>query len=253
MSDVWAPVIAALGASGLTGLFGWGVSAWNLRRMGRSAKTDACRRSYLALLESSSRLIAMGQNTNVTLKHRTGVGEALGVFVGLRKPIDLQTVQDRFGQELTSIIDSLTLVWTVGSQDGIDAGDKLAVAASDYLAASGAMTPWQLKWISLTGWNPTRAQTKELDRKLRELMESRAAFVQVVRREFREVPVTLSIEGQTIPATSRDRAPRPWQKTHWRRRPRPWSGPAPANAPHQRPLQARHETSPRRSAPTPAP
>ena len=96
---------------------------------------------------------------------------------------------------MTKLLDAQDALSTVGSQKAIQLGERIALGASEYLAACGEMTPHQRRWLELLAWKPTDAQARHLDGKLRELARMRAAFVGVVREELGHTPVRLSIDG----------------------------------------------------------
>ena len=194
VSSAWAPVVAALGASILTGFFTWGFSASGQRRADRR---DAERRQgegYLPILLASNRLVAFGQVLRVMLSARTGVAEGLGVLLRLRKPIDTQDLMGRFATELTAILDAQAALQTVGTQAAVDAGERVVLVATEYLTACGEMTSSQRRWLEIRGWKPTRLQQENLEQKLRELFRARAAFIHVVRRDLDRGPVLLGID-----------------------------------------------------------
>ena len=198
MSSSWAPVVAALGASALTGLFTLGVAAWIQARSSRTIALGDRREAYLGLLHAVSRLTAVGLTVRVTLQHRVGVAESAGVLMGLRRAVDLDEVQQRFERELVSILDAEARLWTVGSQPAIDASETVAIAATAYLEASGSMSVRQRRWIGIDGWRPSAEQEQALEKINAELMAARVEFVRVVRKEIGEVPVTLG-DGHELP------------------------------------------------------
>lgn len=191
MSSVWAPVVAALGASLLTGLSTWTAASWVQRRVDRRAAQERRRESYLETLRTSSRLVGFAQELRLMLLSRTGISESIGVLLRLRRPLDTEALRDRYGIELTRILDAQAALATAGSQPAIAAGDRVAEAAINYLKASGAMTPAQRRWLHLRGWKPTDEQDGALQERLKELFTARDAFVHVLRRELNEAPVEL--------------------------------------------------------------
>lgn len=132
------------------------------------------------------------------LLSRTGISESIGVLLRIRRPLDTEALRDRYGTELTKILDAQAALATAGSQPAIDAGDRVAEAAINYLKASGAMTPSQQRWVHLRGWKPTAQQDRELQERLQELFTARAAFVHVLRSESNEEPIELGTSGDSL-------------------------------------------------------
>ena len=196
VSSSWAPVVAALGAAALTGFFTWRAAAWaQLRAEERESKRHR-REGYLALLNASNLLIALGQGNRALLQARTGVAEGIGILLRMRKPLDVQELMRDYAAALRAILDAQDSLSAVGSQAAVRAGEQVAWAAAEYLGACVGTTPNQKRWLELRGWKPTKRQEQELEKRLRELAQARAAFVHRIREDLGEKPIVLSIDRQ---------------------------------------------------------
>jgi hypothetical protein len=82
MSNIWAPVVAALGASLLTGGFGFGVVWWQAQQAKKSALSERRSRAYSMLLVQSASVMRMARGIHVTMEYRSGLREGLNVLSG---------------------------------------------------------------------------------------------------------------------------------------------------------------------------
>ena len=153
---IWVPVVAAVFASLLTGAVTWGVTAWTRRQDERDDQDRMRRAAYLGLLQASTEVLLLGQRVHWTLRLRTGLRESLNVTLRYWKPVEPMDLIDLGLATLQRVLDAQTHVWSVGTQAGIDAADKVVEAASDFVQAttdngsSGAATR-----LGLMPWRPT--------------------------------------------------------------------------------------------------
>jgi len=202
VSSSWAPVVAALGAAFLTGFFTWGAAAWAQRRADKRESLRHRREGYQPLLNASNLLISLGFGSRVLLQARTGVAEGIGLLLRIRRPVDSQELQQQYAAALTAILDAQDALSTVGSQAAVETGEQVAMAAANYLSACADMTSNQKRWLALQGWKPTKRQEQELEKRLRELSQARAAFVHRIREDLGEQPIVLSIDRNEAPGVA---------------------------------------------------
>ncbi len=75
MSNLWVPVIAALGSSFLTGLVAFGLEWWRSYRADKSARAERRSRAYSMLLTRSIVISQLASDLHFTMEVRSGLGE----------------------------------------------------------------------------------------------------------------------------------------------------------------------------------
>lgn len=124
-TDVWAPVIAAIGASLITGVATFGVAIWQLRRSRREQLQTERRRAYSALLAVSGLIIHSAWMLRLMINFRSGASEALDIAFRLRHPIDPLEVDERLRKDLVPLYRAWSDVWTVGSTESIPLANQV--------------------------------------------------------------------------------------------------------------------------------
>jgi len=89
MSTAELTVIAALGASALTGLASLGIVAFQEWRRGKASNQDALRAATGELLARSLAITLRAETIASTVRQRSRIAERLYVVIHTRKPIDL--------------------------------------------------------------------------------------------------------------------------------------------------------------------
>ncbi|SRR6266516_3898580 len=88
IDPVWAPVIAALGASLLTILGTVGIERLRQRRAGRDAQRREKDAAYQEVLSRSLAFANRSRALGDMMRIRSGIAEGLGVTLGQRRPAD---------------------------------------------------------------------------------------------------------------------------------------------------------------------
>jgi integral membrane sensor domain MASE1 len=86
--SIWAPVVAALGASFLTGLLGFGTICWQQRR-DRADAFARKRDAFGLLIAHSLNFTIRPQAMRNTMRARSEFSERLELAMRLRRPLDL--------------------------------------------------------------------------------------------------------------------------------------------------------------------
>jgi hypothetical protein len=76
LSDIWAPVAAAIGASALTALATWGLDVRREARRARAERSDERQRAYVTLLDATYVLILALDALRMAAELRSGLVEA---------------------------------------------------------------------------------------------------------------------------------------------------------------------------------
>jgi hypothetical protein len=111
MSSVWVPVVAALGASLLTGAASLGV-AWKQARWHAAADRGQRLASACSDVLSGSMLVAnRARVLNATIRVRSGLTEATDIALHHRNPVDPLEVYDWLAQDHTALHKAVSEVW----------------------------------------------------------------------------------------------------------------------------------------------
>jgi hypothetical protein len=197
IDSVWAPVVAALGASLLT-ILG---TLWLNRRQHRRAGKDAARQerfaAYQELLNWSFALANRIRAAGDTMRLRTGLGEGVQVLLRQRKPLDLMELYDWFELDFRGMRDAWSCIWTTGTQAAIDSADRLVDATVDLMSVATASPQrcWVVKvYGSLVGESWSKEQLEAYDTAARRFVDERVQFAQLVRTETGREKVEMTFE-----------------------------------------------------------
>ncbi len=168
---IWAPVIAALGASLLTGVFTWGASWWVERRRDRT--TDA-REKDLAYHQFISRpLTFSGRVGALRNTMETAVKEGDKASATLGRPFGAIDVFEWLEKDLIPINDAWSKIQMIGSPEAVDESTQLLDACGDLLGLATSLGD---------------AQQQALDAAGSRLIEAREVFIRVARKELGKEP-----------------------------------------------------------------
>jgi hypothetical protein len=184
MSNLWVPVIAALGSSFLTGLVAFGLEWWRSDRADKSAQAERRSRAYSMLLTRAAVIAYVAHGLHVIMESRSGLGEGLNVMLGKRNPLDLLELLDRLRSDLEPLYEALSEVWVVGSKEAISEANDLADRCAAVMGAAtqrGEARPEPLRMIAGEKW--TQEQLDQWQDELRGLAEARRRLAVTARRE----------------------------------------------------------------------
>ncbi|HUY23724.1 MAG TPA: hypothetical protein VMV09_00265 [Candidatus Saccharimonadales bacterium] len=123
-------VVAALGASLLTGLASLGVTAvraWlHDRAERRRAKSDA----VVSLLASSQLFAHRVEIIGQTIIQRSGLVEGFDILLHHRQPLDLMHFWDWLAQDFRPMADAVSRLWVLGERDLVRAANDLVLQCS---------------------------------------------------------------------------------------------------------------------------
>lgn len=124
-SDLWAPVVAAIGASSLTGLAAFGIALWQARRTERNALAGARRAAYAQLIAATGLMVHSGWMLRVTMEMRSGLGEGLDAALRIRRPVDPMDLDAWMRRDVDPLYSAWADVWTVGTPAAVSIANRL--------------------------------------------------------------------------------------------------------------------------------
>ncbi len=184
MSNLWVPVIAALGASALTGMVAFGLEWWRSKRADKSARAERRSRTYSMLLTRSTVIANLASDLHLTMELRSGLGEGLNVTLGKQKPLDPLELTDRLRADLQPLYEAWSEVWVVGSKEAIPEANDLVARCGAVMGAAtqqGEARSLLLRVIAGEKW--TQKQLDQWQEELRGLAEARRRLGVIARRE----------------------------------------------------------------------
>jgi len=187
-NSLWIPVIAALGASFLTGVAGFGLE---LIRDALGKEHDEWRRrrdAYVAFLIAAASMLAMLSSLREIRKLATG---AFRFTNFIKDPIAF--LRD-YNREVIVLFDAWTKVWLDGSQEAIEMANRFvdaAIPATEAASAAGKARPLILTRLLGEAW--TTEQDKEHGEALSALGRLRIDFAKVARKELGQMEIDLLV------------------------------------------------------------
>jgi uncharacterized membrane protein YccC len=104
VNTTWAVVVAALGASALTGLVTFGLDWWRSWRAAREARQAALRQACERLITAANMFAHRAAVLQQTAVLRSGFSESLDIVLRHRKPIEVQNLADYLLGDLEAIV-----------------------------------------------------------------------------------------------------------------------------------------------------
>lgn len=202
MSDVWAPVISALGAALLTSAGTFLVIWWQTGRKEKVDMDDRRSRAYSQLLTRSISISHFAMNLHIVMEHRSGLREALNVTLRMQKAIDPLEFTELMRSEMQPLYEAWSEVWVVGSKEAIAEANDLLIhcaAVMGVATQTGQARPPLLKTILGEKW--TQAQLDQWEEEKRFLGESRRRFGNIARKEIGSKAANLFSSNEAKPVS----------------------------------------------------
>lgn len=185
---VWAPVIAALGASILTIVGVLARDAWADRRQRKAHRLAA----YEALLAQSMSVAQAAFALRLTMKVRSGLKEGVDIAFRQRKPIDPFDLTDRLRAVFQPLFVAQATVWATGSSESIPLANDLVdkCLALLGLATEGGEEGGKVeRHVFGERWTPEQEQAYL--KAATAVGDARRSLADLVRREGRAEPVDI--------------------------------------------------------------
>lgn len=183
MSDLWLPVIAALGSAALTGIVAFRIEWWRSFRAEKAALAERRARAYSTLLAQAGVVAFIAHGLHIMMETRSGLREDLNVTLGRQKPIDSLELIDQLRANLQPLYEAWSEVWVVGSKEAIavtnDVVDQCG-AVMGVATQRGKAMPSVLRNIVGKKW--TQEQLKQWEKELRILALARKRLGEIARR-----------------------------------------------------------------------
>lgn len=151
MTDAWAVVAAALGASALTIIGTFWLERWRLARAEREAQKDRLREACVQMGSHALAFAVRAHALYLTAIVRSGIGEGLDVVLYHRKPLEPMDLADWLAVDLKPILESQSLIEVTGDEELVRAAADLVVAVMTVLEKASNATP--SAQIDATPWH----------------------------------------------------------------------------------------------------
>jgi hypothetical protein len=197
VADIWIPAAAALAgaAIGVGGSFG--LTMYQNSRAGRDARKTEALSTYGELVSASLQMMLLAQAMGLVMRTRTGLLEGFSVMMRQAKPVDAIQLYDWIRGDLQRLHDAWSRVQATGSQDGVDAADRLLDACSDFMGAAVA-TDDSRSPISrvVLGERPSPSQIEQLSTIMARVAAERMSIVRIARREAGRSAVVFTFDKE---------------------------------------------------------
>jgi hypothetical protein len=205
--SIWAPVVAALGASALTGALGFGGIWWQQRRRDQTASEAEKGEAYHQLIAHSLPFLMRARTLRLTMERRSGIGEGLDVVMRLRRPTDPMELYDWFAKGFEPLNEAWAKVQTIGSTDAETAATELVDACADVLEVATEMGTARGKVsTALRGVEWTAGQRDDLEAAIERVGTARKGLIEVARRELGRDPMRWPSTGSELPKANESRS-----------------------------------------------
>jgi hypothetical protein len=179
---LWAPVLAALGASALTLGGAFWLEARRRVHAGRAAQQDALRAAVSVMLTESLLMTTLAGSLRLTMQVRSGLAEGLDVLRRGRKPVDPLELHDRMAAALKPIAEAQSVIWVRGRQDHAEAANSLLLRCMDLIdegtTEGAARSPME---TTVRGQEWTEVQQAQLIEKVAAVGIARAHLAELAR------------------------------------------------------------------------
>jgi hypothetical protein len=129
-------LIAALGASALTGLVGFGLSWLQTRREAKTVRWQSRRSAYSRLLAATAMVVHDADTLHLMMQSRSGIGEGVDVVLHYRKPIEAVDLHELVHPTMTALHEALADVWTVGTPQAVRFANVAADGSAEVMRAA---------------------------------------------------------------------------------------------------------------------
>jgi hypothetical protein len=188
IQSVWAPVVAALGASALT-TAGLLIRDWVVRRHRHVTERLA---AYESLLASSMVVAQTAIALRLTVQIRSGLREGFDVALRHRRLLEPLDLADRLTRDLQPLFTAWTAVWAKGSEEAIPLANDLVDRCVDLIRVATEQGRGGTRVIRFVRGERWSADQEDAFREAhRALGESRRKLAEVLRQEGGEKAASL--------------------------------------------------------------
>lgn len=185
MNNYWVPVIAALGASTLTGLVTLGLDVMRAKRRRREGLTERRVSAYSQMISHAASFALAAGAMHLTAQMGSGLTEALDIVLHHRKPIEPLDLHDWLMKEMGPMLEAMSEIWVVGTPKAIVAANELMMKCNKVLelgAIRGETGSPLVRYLIGEKWTP--AQVESFRGAIDEMSEARKKLAEVARIEM---------------------------------------------------------------------
>jgi hypothetical protein len=195
MSDAMLALVAALGASALTGLSTLGVMWFQETKRAKADDADALGRAVIEFLARSLALAMRVRTIANAIVVRSGLGEGLDVALRVRKPLEVLEFHDWLHQDWAPLNAAWSGLWARGDQELVSSANILMTRCHELIdAATATGTPTTATAKArriVVGEQWTPEQTAAIEEAMRAFGLARREFTAVARAKLSRVPIDL--------------------------------------------------------------
>jgi hypothetical protein len=188
MTSAEIALIAALGASALTGLASLGVVWLQEWRRGKARNEDALRASVQELLTRSMGVATRARAMGELMRIRSGLKEGFDVAMRHRKLVDLFELHDWLAQDIAPMNAALSQIWTRDSQEGIRLANEVVSKCMDLLGTNTTKQQTGNGWERMRRWAAGERWTPEMiaeaNSAMQQLAHARKRYAEHARARF---------------------------------------------------------------------
>ena len=185
MNNYWIPVIAALGASALTGLVTLGLDERRVRRQRREGLTERRVHAYSQMISHAASFALAAGAMHLTAQIRSGFIEALDIVLHHRKPVEPLDFHDWLMRELSPMLDAMAEIWVVGTPNAVVAANELMKKCNKVFELGGNRGESGSSLMRyLVGEKRTPAQVDSFQEAIDKMSEARKKLAEVARIEM---------------------------------------------------------------------
>lgn len=178
VNSLWVPVIAALGAAGLTAVAAIGVELVREDHAAKGQERTERREAYIRLLKAAALFITLATTIREIRKLSTGPGamvrisDPLGFMVGINR-------------DLAPMWDAWSEVWLHGSQEAVTAANRVIDSTQPVIGLANVKGEGRSPFTAaFLGEKWTADQEKAFTRGLAGVGKARLEFAAVARKEL---------------------------------------------------------------------
>lgn len=184
-NNYWIPVVAALGASALTGLVAFGLDGIRARRDRREGLRARRVQAYSRMISHAASFALAAGAMHLAAQIRSGLTEALDIVLHHRKPVEPLDLHDWLMKELGPLLDAMAEIWVVGTPEAVAAANDLMKKCNDVLDLTtkrGEMGSPLARYLAGEKW--TLAQLEASQEAIDVMAEARKRLAEIARSEM---------------------------------------------------------------------
>jgi len=198
--SIWAPVVAALGSSLLTGGAGFGTIWWQQRKRDKAMALAEISEAYHQLIASSLSFVIRARTLRDAMRSRSGLGEGLQVTLRIRQPLDPLEFHDWLARGFEPMNQAWSQIEVIGSPEAVARATQLLDACADLVGTAGQPGTARGKIATvLKGLEWTAEEQQALQFHVERIVKYRSEFVLIAREQLGRPALGSGLELATDP------------------------------------------------------